>query len=518
MIAPAPGSKVATALLRIGIVICVLAIVPSRLTAICLCNSPKEIVLELCGLTAVAICAFSIPGVPLAWEDLSLIAFLLFSVISGAFAATDRWESLRAVGISVAGVSVFWSCRAMASRGHGQSLLNAAALAVVLGAISVLLDAFGAGFGLSEVRPGGIFGNRSDAAHFIALGVPVLILQCLEAKSARRERLALVSIAIAGCALLLTRSRAGWLAATAGALVPLLLSGAMPRRFHPSVTRIRAARAALGLVAGVLLGIFVPNQLQWSTAHPYAESLENIAQAESGSGHVRLVQYRNSLRMLADRETLGVGPGNWKILYTDPDSPNFIGPDANSKDLVEQPVWFVPNRVNSDWIGFAVERGIPALVALLAAFAILGVASFRAWRRADSTDDTGAQTRSATLLGLLAAILIVGAFDSVLQLAAPTYLVFLVLGALAPRQEPLFTVSLSGFKRWLALFCPLILAGVLVTFVMSEIYVTYLLTQSDSDSLATAYRLSVDQRWMFSEIAWKESAEAKRSGFYPACD
>ncbi len=509
-------------LLGVGMIACVLAIIPSRATGICLCNAPKELVLELAGLGSIALLVLYSSRIRIDLVDLLLALFLTFSIVSGGFAAPDRWEALRAVGISVAGVAIFWSSRAMAKFGRRRQLLDLAALAIVLLAATVILDALGFNYGLSVTRPAGTLGDRNSAAHFLALGMPLLFLQAFETGSARRESLALSSLAILGAALLLTRSRAAWLAALSGTLLFAILLGLTPRRFHPSLTTTRVMRAMAALVAGLILGLCIPTQLHWKATHPYMESFENLAESNSGSGRVRLDQYHDSLSMLIGHKMLGVGPGNWKILYkaraSDLTKNNSQDSTSAYRAPAERTIWYLPNRLNSDWIAFAIERGLPAVTFLLAALATFAVWSVISWSRLNITaPGPDPSPRLLLLLTLVAVIVIVGSFDAVLQLPAPTYLAFLMLGTLAPLHKPLLTLSLSRFARSFAAVTALLLAGVLAIFTLNEIYVSYLIARSPNN-LSAAYRLSLDKRWFLTEVVWSERAVRKDLGRYPACD
>jgi putative inorganic carbon (hco3(-)) transporter len=509
-------------LLGAGMIICVLAIIPSQATGICLCNAPKELVLELVGLGSIALLALYCSRIRVDLVDLFLALFLIFSIISGGFAAPDRWEALRAVGISVAGVAIFWSSRVMAKSGRRRQLLDLAALAVVLLAATVILDALGFNCGLSVTRPAGTLGDRNSAAHFLALGIPLLFLQAFETGSARRHRLALASLVFVGAALLLTRSRAAWLAVLSGTLLIVILLGLTPRRFHPSLTTTRLMRAMAALVAGLILGLCIPTQLRWKAAHPYMESFENLTESNTGSGRARLNQYHDSLLMLIGHKMLGVGPGNWKILYKasageltkhDPQHSSFP-----YQQTAERTIWYLPNRLNSDWIAFAVERGLPAVTFLLAALATFAIWSGISWSRLNiAVPGSDPSPRPIVLLTLVAVIVIVGSFDAVLQLPAPTYLAFLMLGALAPTRKPLFSISLSRTPRLLGAAASILLAGVLAIFTFNEIYVSYLIARSPNN-LSAAYRISLDKRWFLTEVVWSERAIRKDLGRYPACD
>src|SRR5260221_14240470 len=172
---PTYAERYASLLLQAGVVVAMLAIVPRSLFGTCMCNAPKELLLHLTGLCAAALCLFSVRKVSVAYTDIWLCVFLLLSALSGFFAATDRWESLRAVGLSVSAAAVFWSARHLAGVGERRPLLRAVTLAVVIVVAGVLLDAFGLLGDLSHAKPGGTQGNRNWAAHLIALGMPLVV-------------------------------------------------------------------------------------------------------------------------------------------------------------------------------------------------------------------------------------------------------------------------------------------------------------------------------------------------------
>jgi hypothetical protein len=135
--------RIALGMLRVGIIACVLAIIPRTFTGICLCNAPKELVFEAVGLMAAALCLLCLSRIRVTCVDLLFVFFLVFSLSSCLLTAIDRWEAFRAVGISLTGVAVFWSSRVFANRGQRRELLEIASLAVALVAVTVVLDAVG---------------------------------------------------------------------------------------------------------------------------------------------------------------------------------------------------------------------------------------------------------------------------------------------------------------------------------------------------------------------------------------
>jgi putative inorganic carbon (HCO3(-)) transporter len=510
---------VASLVLQTGIIVCVLALLPRGLLEISLCNSPKELALQFFGLTAACLCLTAARRLTIDWTDLLFGAFLLLSIVSGSFATSDRWEALRAVGVTLSGAAVFWSSRDLASNNQRRPLLNGASFAVILVAVGVLLDAFTQGYGVSFAKPAGTQGNRNWAGHLLALGMPLLAFQWAYRDSAKRiasrVRLPLAHhmfsepflpqpagnllvLVASSAALVLTRSRAAWIAALLGTGFPLVISAAMSRRSRASTIR-QVAASVCGLVIGVFVGVYSPTRLDWKSPHPYIGTVRSLLAYDRGSGYGRIVQYRHSLAMAIDHPTLGVGPGNWKILY-----PAY---SIGIQPPVVAPIWEVPSRPNSDLIGFIAERGVPATVVLLAALVSLAVGHVRSLTRLGHSTDYDEKSYCALAsLGILIALAVVGSLDAVLQLPAPTYLVFLSLGALAPQGEIVASLRLSSARRVFLVVTILLLAAILMALTLDEIVAASLIARGRPDDLAIASRISVDPRWFVNEWEWSRRA------------
>jgi O-antigen ligase len=311
---------------------------------------------------------------------------------------------------------------------------------VVLGAITALLQAYGVELAVMAERraPGGTFGNRNFMAHFVALGAPVLALAGLEAR--RRWEVALwqAAVAIAAAALVLSRSRAAWLAfSVALALFGFegLWAGGLWRN-RSARSRVLALAAAAGI--GALLALVVPNRLEWRSGSPYLDSIRGLTDYREGSGRGRLVQYQNTLHMASDHPLLGVGPGNWPVEYP---KYTFAGDPAFDPDD------FIPTNPwpSSDWVALLAERGPLALLAVLTVGAALAVGAWRRWRQ--SLETTRGLEALAALLTLLV-LACVSAFDAVLLLPAPTVFIGTLLGALIrPPKRSVLTIELSDSQR-----------------------------------------------------------------------
>lgn len=386
--------SLALRIVQIGAMVAVLIVLPSRAYDLDRFLAPKEVVLHVTAWSAAACCGL--------WsikrrQAAALQVFLLLSGAS-AFFATDHWLAIRAVAISVSGVLLYWSAQAINDR----RTLNAVGFATVVAAITSLMQAYGIRLEIFAVNrsPGGTLGNRNFVAHIAAIGLPVLF--------AMSYRFALPGVALVSAALVLTRSRAGWLA-TAVMLVAYI-GAILFTRSWPLLKRLplMLAASAVGIAAALIL----PNSLRWNSDNPYLESVQDVANYQQGSGHGRLVQYQRSLAIAARHPLLGIGPGNWPVVYPKNVPRNDPSLDPNRRGRTYNP-W-----PSSDWVAFVTERGFAAAVVLFIAF--LAIA-----RRADPVG-----------LGVLAATLVAGMFDAVLLLALPTLLVWVALGSMRDRADP----------------------------------------------------------------------------------
>jgi hypothetical protein len=201
------------------------------------------------------------------------------------------------------------------------------------------------------------------------------------------------------------------------------------------ISRRRLLLFALALAVGGVLALVLPNTLEWRSDSPYLDSLKDVANYKEGSGRGRLVQYGNSLRMTTDHPVLGVGPGNWAVAYpryTTPGDPAFDADD------------FIPTNPwpSSDWIASLAERGPLATLALAAAIVALVIGAWRRWRRVPETTEG---TESLTLILVVATAAVVGSFDALLLLPAPTFFVWAALGLLARApKRPVLVLELGG--------------------------------------------------------------------------
>ena len=421
---PGRGTRAALRVLQVGAIAVVLAAVPWKEFELDRFYVPKELVLHVTALVAGVLALGAIRRLRFTLVDLLLVSFVAAGAVSAMF-ATNGWLAMRSVAASASAVAIFLTARALQRAGLGTALLGGVALAVVVGVATSLAQTYGVETDFFSVNraPGGTLGNRNSIAHMAAFGLPIILLMALRARHWAGWLVAGLGATLAAATLVLTRSRAGFLAC--GAVLVVLAAALIvaPALRQHGRTWVRLLVMVALASAGITAATFTPNALNWRSDNPYLESLTGVANYREGSGRGRLVQYRQSLSMAATNPVLGVGPGNWSVEY-----PDYAAPSDPSLDRSE------PGRTSnpwpsSDWIGFLSERGFPA--ALLLAFALFGVAA-RALRRLMNTRDADDALGAASLLAMLLATMVAGMFDAVLLLALPSLLVFAALGSLVP--------------------------------------------------------------------------------------
>jgi O-antigen ligase len=417
-----PSERWALRAIQLGALAVVLAVVTDRAFELDRFFVPKELVLHLTALTAGLLAFGSFRRVRFTWVDLLLVGYLLLSLIS-SFQAGDGALAARATTVSASGIALFWASRGLREAGLVRPLLATLAFAAVVGAATSLAQAYGitSDFFSANRAPGGTLGNRNFIAHMAAFTLPLVLLMALRAWRTAGYLLGALGVPIVIAALVLTRSRAGWLAfATVIVVFTLGMLLSRPLRRHGR-TWGRLAGIALLSGAAVAVALLVPNQLRWVSDNPYLDSVTGIVDYQDGSGRGRLVQYDRSLRMATDSPLLGVGPGNWPLEY-----PKYAARGDPSLSR-RNPRETANPWPSSDWVAFVAERGFPA--AALLALAVLGIAGSAVRRLIAARDEDEALIAMALLATLLATV-IAGAFDAVLLLALPTLLVWVAVGAL----------------------------------------------------------------------------------------
>lgn len=415
------SERIAVRILQLGAIAVVLAASTHRGFDLDRFLIPKELVLHATAAIAALLAIRALRSVALTAADRLLILYLLLSAISAVF-ATNHWLAGRAFAISASSALLFWTTRALVE--HRSKIVNALALAVTLAAITALLQAYGVWIDLFSTNraPGGTLGNRNFVAHAAAFGMPVVLLSALRGNVA-----AMLGVPVVTAALVLTRSRAAWLAFAAAMfvmVVSMLLAPALRRERRTWGKLALVAALAGGSVAAALL---IPNALRWRSDNPYLESVQGVVNYQEGSGRGRLIQYQRSLALAARNPLAGVGPGNWPVEY-----PARVPDSDPSIDTSEAGMTFNP-WPSSDWIAFITERGFATAIVLGAFFAMLAWRALRQLRAAILAEEA---LMAMALMATIAGAVVAGAFDAVLLLALPSFVVWASLGALMGDVQP----------------------------------------------------------------------------------
>ena len=240
-----------------------------------------------------------------------------------------------------------------------------------------------------------------------------------------------------GAALVLSRSRAAWLAVAACAIVLLVPMIASRKYWRDGRIGGRFARLTLAAAIGGMVAIALPNTLNWNSESPYLDSARGMVDYKKGSGRGRVDQYRNSLQMAISNPVFG-----W--VETKPvELVRWLRGDRSLADdgMTANP-W-----PSSDWVAFVSERGFVPTVALMGAFLIL---FFSAQADSGGRKIPDGSTAQCVLAGTVVATMVVSAFDVVLVLAAPAFLVWSVLGATSGIRRNARSVKISSRALGLA--------------------------------------------------------------------
>lgn len=416
---------------EVGVIAAMIIALPYKLFELDRYFVPKELVLHVAALIIALVLVARRRLLTFDIVDGLIAFFLLWSVASALF-ATNHWVAQRSVAISISGAIIFWGTRAVARAGTYRPILVAVAIATVCTAALCLAQAYGLDteYFSTNRAPGGTFGNRNFVAHIAVIGLPSLVWCTVTARRPMGALLGSIGAALVGAALVLSRSRAAWLAVAASIVVLLIPMIASRKYWRGGSVGGRFARLSLAAVIGGMVAIVMPNSLNWNSDSPYLDSARGMVDYKKGSGRGRVAQYTNSLHMAVSSPVFGVGPGNWPVRYV-----RFA--PSNDRSLADDGMTANP-WPSSDWVAFISERGIIPTIALLGGFAVLFFRALRRWNELANPDAVLAQ---CALAGTIVAMMVVSAFDAVLLLGAPVFLVWAVLGTTSGIRPPPRTLS-----------------------------------------------------------------------------
>ncbi len=347
---------------------------------------PKELLLH--GLV-VALALVAIRRRDVAFDAVDRgAALFLVALVPAAFFVAAPALALRQGALTVSLVALFVYGR----RAPDLAATSALAAAVVL-ALSGLAEASGlVTLSAQGFAPGGLTGQRNHLAHVAALGLALALTR----PTPRTREYAFVfgSSVVLAAALVVTRSRAGWVAAGAAFVLALITA---PRR---------AVASLLGTIGGVALGVATPLAIHWWDPHPYRETAARLFEWQRGSGAVRVDEARATLRILLDHPVLGVGPGQWASAF-----PAYA---PAQQSAIAASTGELPRLAHADGLARLAEGGLlgvagalvwaqRSIAALRARGALLGAAPFFAALVAIELLDAGISIPATGLVAALGA-------------------------------------------------------------------------------------------------------------------
>jgi O-antigen ligase len=425
-------------LLQIGAIAVVLAALPYKLFELDRYFVPKELVLHVVALAVGGLLLLRRRSTPFDLVDKLIAVFLVWSVVSALF-STNYWLAQRALGLSISSAIVFWGARAVAEDDAYGGVLVGCAIATVVVSATCIAQTYGleTEYFSANRAPGGTLGNRNFVAHIAVIGLPSLLWCTVTARRSAQTLAGSFGVAIVAAALVLSRSRAAWLAVAASAALLLFPMLASRRYWSGRQVGGRFARLMLAGVIGAIIAIVMPNSLNWNSESPYLDSARAMVDYKKGSGRGRVAQYENSLQMSVRHPIFGVGPGNWPVEYV-------LFAPGDDRSLTAEGTTANP-WPSSDWVAFMSERGFVPAVAMLTAFGVMFLSSLRRWRDLEDGDAVLAQL---VLAGTIVSAIVVSAFDVALLLAAPALIIWSVLGATSGIKRRTAVEGVATQKTW----------------------------------------------------------------------
>lgn len=169
------------------------------------------------------------------------------------------------------------------------------------------------------------------------------------------------------------------------------------------------------LVGGSLI-VLLPNRLGWRR-DDFASSALMAFEYRTGTGRGRIIQAQTTSRIIHDAPVLGVGPGNWSIVY-----PAYAR--ASDPSVKLGAFYPAPRIPRNDILSFGAEFGAPGVaLGIVALIALLGRAVLML-----RSSDMVTQQSGLMIFGVSAAAGLLGFFDSIIRVAPTLGLLAVMLG------------------------------------------------------------------------------------------
>ncbi len=334
------------------------------------------------------------------------VFWLLGVVFSCAsiFVAINRSEALFAGLRSAAFFVVFITLVWMMFRKAGRVNAVAAALAVlglVLGLVGVIQLVRAVSVRGWTVHATylvkGWAGHRNFLAQTLLVTLPFAAWGMVAARGVKRLVMA-AAIIISMSLIVVLMVRSVWVAAVV-AMVATGILGIIAMRKRGDIGSRGVARVAWS-IGGVVIGggLIVLAMLGSSGRAALGTRIRTLANPASGSAGGRLFIWRQTIRMVRDHPYLGVGGGNWRLVF-----PKYAG----NRQMMRN-IWKSPRRPHNDYLWILAENGPAGLLAYLA---MIGTLLW--WTAAETlhSRDTASVSRGLALFFAETAYVVFSAFS-----------------------------------------------------------------------------------------------------------
>ncbi len=389
-----------------------------------------------------------------------LFLFLFFALCSlSVLSAPNPYLAISRLGF-LAGALAFFLLGINLNSTQVQSLLKWAIFSGVLVSLLGILQTFGIllqpRFDIyGELMYPSTFRHSNFAAQFLAPLLPITAGVLFTTRRKFNLALLLAAFLLQAFYLVATHSRAGCLSAFLG-IVSLLFFWlyfqfrGFGRKLHSSILRPALLIGSLLILLGLSFYFYPPIRNGLS-------QLSSLVNLKHPANQVRLLLYRDTLKMVTAHPLSGIGLGNYPVVL-----PEYWSGEL--RDLITYGASRTAENAHNDYLTIAAESGLPALLALaiLVIFSLfVALAEFR--RKPDPY-------RISALGGLLT-LLFHAAFDYPLQNAASALIFWILLGIIAAKPAskkislpPRFSLlSSHPLLIKLLIFGPVVLLSLLAT-------------------------------------------------------
>jgi len=201
--------------------------------------------------------------------------------------------------------------------------------------------------------PFATFGNSNFAANFLVVAIPMTALAWWHTKNRWLRILCTAAILLEIYFLVRTKSRGGWIAVSTGCMVAFfsMMRHTGFRNFLR--TRRFLYSAAFLVLAGISLLLTTTTA---TTRHSIFDEAVSTFDLDHPTIRFRILAWKSSLKLAWESFPLGVGPGNFSVVYPTVASPQeheILGSDTSTA------------HAHNDYLQVFAETGLPGILAML---------------------------------------------------------------------------------------------------------------------------------------------------------